>query len=186
MDVEFYKRKTVDIRGLRDSYKFYKSSAGRNRINSRIYSKGCRDFNKIISDKIITESFEFRMPYRLGFLRIKSIKQKIVIKNGKLDMAKNPIDWEATWTYWREIYPGIDMETAKSYKNKPLIPHTNEQTNGQIFKWYWDKRISNVVNNSAYVFKAVKGGLTNDGYYYGKRGIPSWVRSDDRFNDYYK
>ena len=181
-----YKKKPCETRGLAECYRFYKDKVGRNGIGYRTYAKVCREFNIRMANKIITESFEFRLPYRLGFLRIKAIDQKIVIKDGRLDMTKNPIDWEATWAYWRELYPGINIKNAKDYPDKPLIPHINEQTNGKLIKWHWDRRLSNVSNITAYVFKAVKGGVSSEGYYYGRRGLPNWVKSDERFNDYFE
>jgi hypothetical protein len=179
-------RKRKVTAGLYDAFKFYKNKAGRNKVDVVLYSKVCQEFNKRISDKIIRKSFEFKLPYRLGFLRIKAIKQKVVIKDGKIDTARMPIDWPSTRKYWEELYPDKTWEEIKKIPNKKLIIHTNEHTDGYLLKWYWDRRQSNVKNQTAYVFRAVKGGKSEDGYYYGRRGLSKWASSYERDNYYYE
>lgn len=180
------KKKREITAGLYDAYKMYKKQVGRNGINRDKYSKICQEFNKRISDKLITESFEFRMPYRLGFLRIKAIKQKVVIKDGKIDTKRMPIDWVACWEHWHQVYPDKTDEEIKQIPDKKLIVYTNEHTDGYIMRWYWDRRQSNVRNYTAYVFRPVKGGITNDGYFYGRRGLSAWIKSDEKTNYYYQ
>ena len=71
-----YKKKPCEIRGLAECYRFYKDKVGRNGIGYRTYAKVCREFNIRMANKIITESFEFRLPYRLGFLANQSYRSK--------------------------------------------------------------------------------------------------------------
>lgn len=172
--------------GLYDAYYMYKKEVGRNGISRQVYSDLCQEFNKRLSDKMVRESLEFRMPYRLGFLRVKAIKQQVIIKDGKLDTTRMPIDWPACWEYWHEIYPGKSREEIKSIPNKKLIVHTNEHSDGYMMKWYWDRRQCNIKNYTAYKYSAVKGGVSKDGYYYGKRGLSTWIKSDERDNYYYE
>jgi len=62
--------------------------------------------------------------------------------------------------------------------------HTNEHTNGFVYSFNWDRRVCNIINQSMYSFCPVKGGISPDGYYYGRRGLAKWVVSEDRDNDY--
>lgn len=179
-------KENVNKVGLYDSYKFYKKEVGRNGVDKLLYANICKEFNKRISDKIIRKSFEFRLPYRLGFLRIKAVKQNIIIKDGKIDTSRMGVDWKATWEYWNSIYPDKTRKEIKSIPNKKLIIHTNEHTDGYYFRWYWDRRQSNVKNYTAYVFEPVKGGIRDDKYYYGRKGVPKWVKSEDMNNYYYE
>lgn len=177
------RKKTV---GIYDAYAEYKKKVGRNNISRILYSEICQEFNKRISNKMITESFEFRLPFRLGFLRVKAIKQRVIIKDGKIDTTHMPVDWPACWEYWHQIYPDKTREEIKKIPNKRLIVHTNEHTDGYLMRWYWDRRQSNVKNHTAYIYKAVKGGVTEDGYYYGRRGLSKWIKSEEKTNYYYE
>lgn len=179
------KRRKVTA-GLYDAYYAYKKEVGRNGVDRKLYSDLCQEFNKRISDKMITESLEFRMPYRLGFLRVKAIKQEVIIKDGRLDTTRMPIDWPACRDYWNEIYPDKTWEEIKQIPDKKLIVHTNEHTDGYLMKWYWDRRQVNIKNYTAYKYFPVKGGVTDDGYFYGRRGLSTWVKSDERNNHYYE
>lgn len=179
-------RKRKITAGLYDAYYMYKKKKGRNGISRTLYTELCKEFNKRISDMIIRDSFEFRMPYRLGFLRIKAIRQKVVIKDGKIDTKRMGIDWKASWEYWHEIYPDKTREEIKQIPDKKLIIHTNEHTDGYYYRWYWDRRQTNVKNYTAYVFRPVKGGISRDGYYYGRKGLPKWIKSEDKDNYYYE
>ena len=92
---------------------------------------------------------------------------------------------------WNELYPNKTKEELKDIPNKKLIIHTNDHSNSTLLKWYWDKRMSNVTNHQAYIFKAVKGVQdndyydNNDAYWYGKRGLAKWAKNEDKFNEYY-
>jgi len=172
--------------GLYDAYKMYKERVGKNNIGRQLYSEICQEFNKRISDKMIKESLEFRMPYRLGFLRVKAIKQDVIIKDGRVDTTRMPIDWPACWEYWESIYPDKTRDEIKQIPDKKLIVHTNEHTDGYLMKWYWDRRQSNVKNHTAYKYRPVKGGITEEGHNYGRRGLSRWIRSEEKNNYYYE
>jgi hypothetical protein len=191
--MEKWKRKKVVHSNMSDMYEFYKSNY-KNPVSKSEFIKVCLFFNRALANKIITESFEFRMPYRLGKLRIKTGKQKLKIKDGKLDTKKMPIDWNTTKSVWREMYPGLSWDKnwnilsseLKEIPNKKLVFHTNEHNNGYINRWYWDRTVANVKNYTAYVFKPVKGGIMDDEYYCGKRGLAAWIKNDERTNEYFE
>ncbi len=170
--------------GLWDAWKMYKAEKIKPKVDRKLYVDICKSFNLKVSDKIVTESFEFRMPYRLGFIRIKANEQKIVFKDGKLDTSKMPIDWKSTWNVWREDYPDLTDKEIRTVPGKKLVVHINEHSNGYVMRWYWDRRVSNVKNQSGYMFAPVKGG-EKDEYHYGRRGLAKWIKSDDRTNEYY-
>lgn len=180
-----YSRDTKITGGIRHAYKFYKNKYKNSEINYDTYSEICYLFNKIISDKIITQSFRMRLFYNLGHIRIKAGKVKIKINNNKIVTTRHSINWVETKKLWQRIYETTDMEKLKNIKNKKLIIHVNEHSNGYIMRWYWDKHGIAKQNNSLYQFKPVKGGISPDGYYYGKRGLAAWIKNDNRTNNYY-
>lgn len=181
---EAYERKVNVTGGLWDAYKFYKNKYKKSVVDRKLYVTVCQEFNKRISDKIIRESTEFRLFNRLGFIRIKTFKLAIRIKNGKIDTQRNSVNWSKTLDLWEQLYGTRDRRALKDIPNKKLVIHTNEHSNGYSMKWYWDKRGCNIKNKTLYKFNPVKGGVS-DGCYYGRRGLSSWIQSDERTNEYY-
>jgi hypothetical protein len=185
MEKKKYVRKVKVTGGLPDAYKFYKKTHPKSVVDKNMYSLLCKEFNKRVSDKIIRESLEFRLFFKLGFLRIKAHKLLMRIKNGRIDTKKHTVDWMKTKEMWADIYKTSDPAELKKIQNKKVVIHTNEHTNGYIMKWHWDRRYCNVTNIRMYAFKPVKGGVTDDGYYYGRRGLAAWINNDERLNEYY-
>ena len=112
----------------------YKSYDDYYDVGYKTYRKICEDFNKKIMDDILLKSREFKMPFRLGSLRIKKKKMNF---SSKLK-NKLKIDWKAT----RE--------------NKKVIYHLNDHTNGFNYRWYWEKKNAIIKNKSIYSFQATR------------------------------
>lgn len=186
MEKEKYIRKIKITGTLIDAYKFYNKSHEKSVINKGKYTEICHLFNKIITDKIIKESMEFRIPHGLGTIRIKSKKMLVNIKNGKVSTVKNGVDWKKTKEMYRQLYGTDDWNKLKDITNKKVVIYTNEHSNGYVMKWHWSKRSGSSINNKyMYNFNAIKGGITPDGYYSGRRGLAAWINNEERTNDYY-
>jgi len=172
--------------GLYNAYALYKKEySSKKNIDRSIYCKVCHEFNKAISQKIIKESFEFKIPFGLGYLRIKATKPKLKIKDGKVQTHKMAINWNETLKLWKKLYNYENKSELKNIPDKKIVIHTNNHTDGRIMRWYWDRRISNVKNQTVYMFKPVKGGISNDDYCYGRLGLAKWILNPDRLNEYY-
>lgn len=178
-----YERRIKVTHSIKDTFKFYKKNYN-NPVDAKKYKDIAYDLNKAISDMIIRESFEYRIPHGLGFLRIKKKKLKFKLYNGKIDINKNIIDWKSTWNYWEKIFPGKTRTEIKKIPGKKVFFQTNEHTNGEVMRWYWDKRISRVKNVLSYSFKPVKGGIFDEEYT-GRLGLSKWINSIERENEYY-
>ena len=178
-----YERRIRVTDTLKDVYLFYKDKLD-NPLDEKDFKVIAYSLNKTISDMIIKKSFEFRIPFGLGFLRIKKTKLKFIIRNGKIDINKNIIDWGATWEYWEQKYMGKTRKEIRGIPNKKVIFQTNDHTDGEVMRWYWDRKISNVKNILVYSFKPVKGGSFN-GFLTGRLGLGKWIKSDEKENDYY-
>jgi hypothetical protein len=164
--------------GLWDSYKDF-----RNRyklvypeIDRKKYVDLCHLINITLSDKIIKESFEFRMPARLGTISIRKNKIKIKVKDGKLEKNKMIVDWKKTWDYWNSEYPNKTRKEIAQIRDKVTIYNMNEHTNGYVMGWRWDKSTCNVNNQTVYVFRPTKR---------NRLELARWIKSDDRENDFY-
>lgn len=181
-----YEREIKITGGLWDAYKFYKKKYPESTRELRSYVDMCHLFNKKISNSIIKNSTEFRLFNRLGLLRIKAFKLTLKFKeDGRLDTRKNAVDWPKTKQLWHDMYPDKTDEEIKAIPNKKVVIFLNEHSNGYTMKWYWDKRVCNFKNQTVYSFKPVKGGITKDGYYYGRRGLSWWIKNDEKTNEYY-
>lgn len=180
-----YERKyKVDLT-IKDIWNKYKKENICPDIEEKVFKNILYDLNKTKADLLIRNSLEYRLPFRLGFLRIKKAKLKVKLINGKIDVNKNVIDWKATLDYWEKQYGTRNRKELKEIPNKKVIFQTNDHTDGEIMRWYWDKKLSNVKNKSVFLFNPVKGGVTPDGFYTGRKGLSKWINSEDRLNDYY-
>jgi hypothetical protein len=132
--------------GVLDLYKFYKEQQlekGKTPVSLSDYRKIIRKFNDAVCTSIVECSDEFRMPYRLGYLRIRKFKQRLKIDaDGKLITKHLEPDWQATKQLW--------AENEKAKEEKKLVWHTNKHTQGYYYKWYWDKSACNITNHSVY------------------------------------
>ena len=178
-----YERDIKISASLQDSYKAYRE--GKGLLNKKQYLSICYDITQLLSDMIIRESLEYKLPFKLGFLRIRKKHPKLKIRDGRIDINKNIINWEATWEAWNEMYPNRTRNEIKLIKGKRVVFQTNNHTDGQVMRWYWNKAFCNIKNNTVYGFKPVKGGEFN-GLYRGRLGLAKWIKHDDRKNDWYE
>ena len=179
--------RNITITGtLVNAYRFYKKNHPKSVVDYKTYIDICHTFNKTISNKIITESMEFRVPFGLGTIRIKSIKNSVKIKNGVIETSRNTVDWHKTKLMYMQLYGTNDWEKLKDIPGKKVVLYTNEHSNGYRMKWHWFKRYSyNFANKKMYIFTPIKGCLTTDGYYTGRRGLAAWINNEERTNEYY-
>lgn len=103
------------IKDISKSSKYY--------LTYRLFRDICEDANKELSNEIL-EGYFFKMPYRLGTIRIK--KRKIDINNLKPDF-------------------GLFNKSNESYKNK----HLNEHSNNYYVRYYWTKRVETLIKNKS-------------------------------------
>ena len=136
----------------------------------------CRRINIALSDKIIKESFDFKMPHRMGALSIRKGKLNICVKDGKLEKGKLIIDWGKSWAYWKEQYPGKTRKEINEIKDKVVIYNMNDHTNGYVMRWKWDKSTCNLPNHTVYQFRPTKQ---------NRLTLAAWINNDERTNDYY-
>ena len=182
---EAYERKYKVTKTIKDIFKAYKEEKIVSPVDVKTFKEILYDINKVVSGLVIKESFEYKIPYRLGFIRIKKTKMRLALKDGKIDVTRNMVDWKATLDFWEEKYNTRDRKVLKEIPDKKRIFQTNEQTNGEIMRWYWDKSFTTIINKSVYLFKPVKGGTDSEGRLAGRLGLRDWINSDDKKNDYY-
>jgi hypothetical protein len=178
MERKKYQHRVNITCGLWDAFKDFKqkNKLVYPKITRKEYVNICHLLNTKISDIIIKESFDFRMPGNLGMLTIRKSKVKIYVEDGKLQKNKMIIDWEKSWDYWHKEYPGKTRKEINAIPNKLSIYNMNEHTNGYIMGWHWDKTICSLPNQTVYYFKPTKR---------NRLALAAWIKSDEKENDYY-
>ena len=102
-------------------------------VGYKKYRSICEDFNKSIIDEILLKAKEFKMPHRLGSLRI--LKKEMNYSSSK---NKLKINWQET------------------NKHKKVIYHLNDHTDGFNYRWFWSKKKAIVKNKTIYSFQATR------------------------------
>lgn len=113
--------------GILDLYKFYETKSTKKEvIDLKLFRKVTADFNLKVGEYILNGG-EFKLPSRLGFLKILKIK--------------NRLDNDSLITNWR-----LTKQAGK------IVKFLNDHTNGYFFRFYWNKRISNAIKQTYYRF----------------------------------
>jgi hypothetical protein len=117
-----------------DIYKYYKELHKDDElmVDAKTFKKVLYSFNKKIFESILEDSEEFKIPKRLGTLRIKKTKMNF---SGNISCK---IDWALTKQYNKKIY------------------HMNDHTNNYRYRFYWKKTTCNAINKTAYSFEATR------------------------------
>jgi hypothetical protein len=148
------KRKVINDYGFNEIYKYYKERWGDKALPKpvvrKIYSKLFPGIVKLM----VYETLDFRMPCRLGSLRVRKKKTKPKInKEGNLDARGLSLNFKKTKELWEKLYPGKTAEEISAIENKPVIRETNDHSEGYRMTFWWDKITSNIVNQTAYYIK---------------------------------
>ncbi len=135
-----------NTKGRRDFYKEYSKQ-----IESPLtYKQFCLVFEVIkrIVRLTITDAFSFKIPERLGFLK--------VCRVGKV-----------------KPYHRLDFKTSK--ERKKFIPHLNLHSNGDLFRFFWDKKhnYASFKHKIYYSFKIIRDERNR---YIGKRGLAAYIK----------
>ena len=152
------KRKYKSDCSIDDIYKFY-ASKNLDPVSSKVWKEITQEYNKEILRAIIYDHIIFTMPFRLGKIRIRKHKKEIhITEEGKVDTTRLTANCKKTKAMWEAKYPDKTPEEIASIpiEEKGIIYILNEHTDGYTFKFYWDRTISDVKNQTYYVFKPVR------------------------------
>lgn len=120
-------RKRIKDLGSINIYNFYrKENKGKNPQDIAKFRAVIKDLNNMIIERMVMESEEFQMPYRLGTLRVKKCGK--IYKSGKL-----------------QLFPDFKESRKLGY----LVYHDPNK----LYSFKWDKHKAIVTNQTAYVFK---------------------------------
>jgi len=147
----------------KEIYDFYKQSDKvKDPVNRKLFNEIVFEFNRKIASLILDKAFEYKMPYKLGFMRIASRKRKLQIKNGVILKNKLKVNWGETLKLFIKNNPqfNFNFKTARDFlyklKSKQFgdnppehvklknIYHFNQHSDGYIFKIIWDKSYGSI------------------------------------------
>ena len=143
---------------IRHIYKDYKKTIGL--VNEDVFKQLTYAFNKRVVNGIIEKGKSFRVPGKIGDLKIVKFKVPLQLNDkGELDTKRLSVDYNASWKYWFKLYGTTNkqeiLNTTKP-EDRPKIYHYNEHTSGYAFRWKWDKIDTRLDITAYYTFKPVR------------------------------
>lgn len=144
--------------GIDDYYKYYISCFKTKQIqdkknpfivDKKKYVAVIEDYHKLLREEIVTNRFDFELPYDLGMLGVRKFKPKLGIDdNGKL-INKLPVNPRATVELWNK--------NPEAKEKKVLVRYTNKHTNGYVFTIHFFKKYkAKFKNKTLYSFETVR------------------------------
>lgn len=147
--------KTSDI-SKTEFHKFYNANRDRKlgTITRATYKAFIDDLFEELGLATVLENMNVELPL-VGTIRIMSIQSKIVRKDGSL--AKRCPDWKRTWEYWNQEYPNLTRDEIIGLENKLVVFHENEHTDGEFYKFHWERKTMKEFNNATlYKFEPLR------------------------------
>jgi hypothetical protein len=124
-----------------------------------IYRKIVGEINEFIANHILETGLPFKLPCGMGYVEVTRQKQRIRLKDGKIDTRKLPPDWGETWKMWEELAGTKvrkDILRILPKEKRKIIYQFNEHTDGWIFLWHWNKLNVKIANQTVYVFRPTR------------------------------
>jgi hypothetical protein len=150
-------RKILADYKFKEIYNFYKERYKEDALPRHIVKEIYKRLFPEIVKLMVFENLDYRLPARLGSLRIK--KKEVgprINQDGKLDTRGLSVNWKKTKQLWQKIYPDKTANEISSIEGKPVVREMNEHSNGYRLIWFWDKSTCNVKNQSAYIINITR------------------------------
>lgn len=122
----------------KENYKRFKAENPSIDISFKEYDALLRSINLEYSIRILETGNVVKLPYGLGGLSINKKKGKKIYSDGNGDHICLPVNWKET------------------LKEKKVIYHFNEHTDGFHCKWYWIKSMSKIKYKEIWSFRICK------------------------------
>ncbi len=162
--------------GINDFFKFYLKTSDTPIKDAKIYSSIIKEINESVSNAMIFNSYEFKIPNLLFKISIVKKKQKIKLdENGNPILKWLPIDYQATKALWKKEYPNLTEEEILKIPDRKRVYLRNKHTSGYIYSFFMDKYRSNCRNKSAYFYEPTRTNV---------RTLAAYIKSEE-FKDYY-
>lgn len=130
--------------GMMDYFWDYRKRYKNYNISRELYPKILRSINEKIFKEIVNKPYDFRIPKRLGYIKIRKYYPEFSVVGNKVVKNKMMIDFPATFRLWES--------DPDAYEKKILLYYENDHSDGFVFKIKYDKRHSFYKNRSVYMF----------------------------------
>lgn len=138
---------TEDFFNYYKKYTFDGNSESKFFLTPKQYGAFIKTVFDELTDKIIYENYEFKVPYKMGTICIRKYQKKIKIVDGKVQ-NNFPVDWNETLKLWERD------EEAK--RKKVLVKHLNKHSDGFIYKWQWIRNRADIPNRHYWYFRPTR------------------------------
>lgn len=125
----------------RQSYKYYKKQVD-DPVDISTYVDLCNRYGQFLIDKAI-DGYRVTLPAKLGLLMVVGNKQKVKIVDGEIRGLA--IDWVKTKL--------LRDRSEEARKERKLVYHTNEHSDGIRYKFFWKKKNVIIANKNVYSLK---------------------------------
>jgi len=136
-----------------DLYKFYKNehkikkTKSSKAVSRVLFSKILYTYYQKCIEEVILKNKALQFGYNLGMLKVFK-REPNFFKTGDLNKIDLPIDYNATLKFW--------SENKEAEKNKQIIRHLNDHSDGYIYFYKWVKFHAKLKNKGWYAFKATR------------------------------
>ena len=128
----------------RDSYKMY-SKEVETPVEIKDYVAIANGFMKFLMRKAFDKG-SVVIPERLGILEIFGKKVEVSYEDGEIKGLAP--DWKSTKELWKD--------NPEALKNRTLVYHFNEETDGVRYKFFWSKARVLVANKTLYTLRLTR------------------------------
>ena len=133
--------------GIREALDFYKRTVS-NPVTDDEFKEISNGFNVFLVDKVI-DGEVVKLPEKLGSLRMTGRKTKPRINKETGEVEGLSPDWKSTRTLWKQC------EDCR--KEKQIVWHTNEHTDGIRYSFKWSKTGVFIPNRDFYSLRMSRG-----------------------------
>lgn len=131
-------KNNITLRNIWHTYPYRYNQKDKLFLERKQYTDIAKDFFKELSNAVINEGYVYKMPNRLGKVRIR-----------KFRCDKRSIDWKLTKKHF------VEENKLLENGNKNLIYHSNKHSSGYKAR-FWVEFNRDVVYNRPYSFLAVR------------------------------
>lgn len=150
-------RKFKTSYSYKDLYKYYKDNHPKNAVSYKMFIITLKRYFDVIMPMIIEDNLELRLPARLGHFRIRQSDYKIKLNDqGELDKRHLKVNYKKSKDLWSKKYPDKTFVEIAAIKDKPLVYHLNEHSDGKLFQYHWDKILCKVSHQKYYKISIIR------------------------------
>jgi len=134
-------------------YQHYSKNHKAKKVTKTVYNDFLTDVVETLMTEMITNNLEVHLP-TVGRFRIRANKTNFISERTGRLIAK--VDWKATWVYWESKYSNLSRPEIVAIKDKKVIYHENNHSQGESYNFHWDKVTTNIANKFLYKFEPTR------------------------------